>query len=48
MDTLETDPGMTGATLPAINPADLALLLSTSGSTGKPKGVTVAHSVLIA
>jgi amino acid adenylation domain-containing protein len=48
VDTLQRDADVSTATLPALNPADLALLLYTSGSTGKPKGVAIQHSVLTA
>ena len=31
------------ATLPIVNPDDIAYVIFTSGSTGKPKGVTISH-----
>jgi long-chain acyl-CoA synthetase len=40
---LAADPELTGRTVAAIGPDDLATLIYTSGTTGRPKGVELLH-----
>lgn len=43
---LDMDEDVSGASLPAATPSDIAYIIYTSGSTGIPKGVQITHRAL--